>query len=131
MKNNNLLKTISFVIMAFILLNGCQRENKNVIVGIWQICGMSSCNEEPVCSSEQGDRIIFQSNGLIKDENGFYDNEHYQLVGDTSLVIGASNQEHKVKFYNNYNNMITYEWVCGSPNSLISTVHNVNLKKVR
>ena len=130
MKNNNLLIAISFLTMA-IFLNGCQRDNKNVIVGTWQICGMSSCNEEPVCSDEQGDRIVFQSNGLIKDKEGLYDNEHYQLVGDTSLWVGASNQEHKVKFYNNYNNMIVYEWVCGSPNSLISTVHNINLKKVR
>ena len=62
---------------------------------------------------------------------GLYDNEHYQLVGDTSLIVGTSNQEYKVKFYNNYNNMIIYEWVCGSPYSLFSTVHNINLKKIR
>lgn len=131
MKNNHLWIIILFFTMAALFLKGCQRIDENVITGTWQICGMSSCGEEPVCSGEQGDKITFQSNGLIKDKNGLYNNEHYQLVGDTSLLVGPSNRNYKVKFYNNFNNVIIYEWVCGSPSGLVSTVHNISLKKIK
>ena len=126
-----LLMVIPLLMVAIIILDGCQRERENVIVGTWQICGMSVGSEDPVCADEQGDTIIFHSNGLIKDKNGLYNEKPYQLLSDTSLFIGTPGREYKIKFYNSYNNLIIYHWVCGSPTSAVSLVFNINLKRIR
>lgn len=127
----NLLMIIPLLTVAIILLNGCTRERENIIVGTWQICGMSVGFEDPVCADEQGDTITFQSNGLIKDKKGLYNEKPYQLLNDTSLFIGTPGREYKIKFYNNDNNMIIYDWVYGSPNVAVSVVYNINLKRIR
>ena len=127
----NLLTIIPLLTVAIILFDGCQRTPENVIVGTWQIYGMDTGTEDPICADGQGDKITFQSNGTIKDKNGLYDGESYQLLSDTSLFIGTPGREYKIKFYNNYNNMIIYDWVYGSPSVAVSLVYNINFKRIR
>jgi len=127
----NLLMIIPLFTVAIIFFYGCHRESENVLVGTWRICGISAGPEDPICETGHGNRITFQSNGLIKDKKGLYDEEPYQLLSDTSLSIGTPGREYKIKFYNNYNNVIIYDWVCGSPGVAVSDVFDINLKRIR
>ena len=87
----NLLTIIPLLTVAIILFDGCQRTPENVIVGTWQICGMDTGTEDPICADGQGDKITFQSNGTIKDKNGLLVYQQVKL----KLIYGIKDKNSK------------------------------------
>ena len=134
MKGIILKKAFIFVIIVITFV-GCQRHEKSIIVGKWEVCG-STIHEGlepiPICGCENGGTYLFTVNGKFKARNSCFNNNDYRLEGDTILYIvhpfGLEDFRFPVEFLNKNSNMIIYGWTGGG---LGLSVQDVCLKKVK
>ena len=125
-------KTMFLALFIFVFV-ACQRYGEGIIEGKWQICGSTwdGQEQELECGSENGEKIVFNANGIIKAKNSIYNNSAYRLEGDSILFVTMPRGEvpYRVEFFNNNKNMIIYNWSRSRTVTLI--VCDICLKKIK